>query len=103
MTTPIAASLEYLSPDVQKIKDKLEQFVETHCLPAEAEYERHMEGRIGANRWTMDAIPPCIDRLKAGAFLLFMNHPCHFNDGNALTHISCGNTFEILFQFKILE
>jgi hypothetical protein len=23
-----------------------------------------MENRIGAGRWTMDAIPPCIDRLK---------------------------------------
>jgi hypothetical protein len=70
MTTPVAAaSLEYLSPDVRNLRDRLQKFVTNHCQPAEIEYEGHMEGRAGANRWTMDAIPPCIDRLKAGAFV----------------------------------
>ena len=68
---PVAMSasspLEKLSPKVAALKLKLEAFVKDHCHPAEDEYEKHLEHRIGKDRWTMDAVPPVIDRLKAEA------------------------------------
>lgn len=68
---PVAMSasspLEELSPKVAALKLKLEAFVKDHCHPAEDEYEKHLEHRIGKDRWTMDAVPPVIDRLKAEA------------------------------------
>lgn len=48
------------------LKRKLEAFVQDHCIPAELEYEKHLENRIGADRWTMEAVPPCVERLKSG-------------------------------------
>jgi acyl-CoA dehydrogenase len=61
------ASLSYLRPEVAAIKCKLEQFVEEECIPAERSYEEHISGRSGRNRWTLDAIPPCIEQLKRRA------------------------------------
>lgn len=60
-------SLEELAPEVQALKDKLDAFVKDHCIPAEAEFEMHIKSRFGEDRWTMDAIPPCIERLKQTA------------------------------------
>lgn len=57
-------SLSRLSPELIALKATLNQFVVEKCQPAELEYEHHMKNRIGSNRWTMDAIPPCIERLK---------------------------------------
>ena len=62
-----SSPLEELSPKVAALKLKLEAFVKDHCHPAENEYEKHLEHRIGKDRWTMDAVPPVIDRLKAEA------------------------------------
>mmetsp|Transcript_13761 Transcript_13761/g.22772 ORF Transcript_13761/g.22772 Transcript_13761/m.22772 type:complete len:436 (-) Transcript_13761:1074-2381(-) len=60
-------SLLRLSPEIQALKAKLDKFVIEKCQPAEVEYELHMTNRVGRDRWTMDAIPPCINRLKAEA------------------------------------
>ncbi len=76
-----SSSLEHLSsPDLQTLKTRLEKFVIEQCQPAEIEYEKHLENRVGPNRWTMDAIPPCIERLKSeakrlGLWNLFLPHP----------------------------
>ncbi|EEC51259.1 acyl-coenzyme A dehydrogenase [Phaeodactylum tricornutum CCAP 1055/1] len=59
-----SASLTYLRPDVAALKKRMDDFVELECIPAEAEYEAHMKDRNGADRWTMEAVPPCINRLK---------------------------------------
>ena len=59
--------LESLSPQVQALRDKLELFVIKECQPAELEYEAHMKTRLGADRWTLEAIPPCVERLKNSA------------------------------------
>jgi acyl-CoA dehydrogenase len=60
-------SLQELTPPVQALKDKLDAFVAEHCIPAEAEFEAHLKSRFGKDRWTMDAIPPCVERLKKTA------------------------------------
>ena len=77
---PPSSSLETLSPQIQQLKTTLEIFVKTKCQPAEIEYEQHLQNRIGKQRWEMDAIPPCIDRLKKEAqslqlWNLFLPHP----------------------------
>jgi len=74
-----SSPLEELSPAVNAIKIKLEAFVKDYCHPAEDEYETHLENRIGKERWTMDAVPPVIDRLKLeakrqGLWNLFLPH-----------------------------
>ena len=63
----VASPLEELKPEVQALKEKLEAFVINHCQPAEEEYDAHMENRIGKERWTLDAVPPVIEKLKAEA------------------------------------
>ena len=75
-----SSSLEYLSPELQVLKTTLEKFVTEQCQPAEIEYEKHLEKRHGSSRWTMDAIPPCVERLKQqakelGLWNLFLPHP----------------------------
>jgi acyl-CoA dehydrogenase len=61
------ASLSYLRPEVALLKATLDRFVETECIPAEHEFEAHLQNRHGKDRWTLDAIPPCLERLKARA------------------------------------
>lgn len=53
-----------MAPQVQALKEKLDAFVKDRCIPAEAEIQAHIKTRFGEDRWTMDAIPPCIERLK---------------------------------------
>lgn len=48
----------------QKLQATVEKFVLEECIPAEKEYKNHMSNRIGKDRWSIDAIPPCIERLK---------------------------------------
>ena len=60
-------SLFYLRPEVAALKITLEQFVRDECRPAEAVYEAHISQRHGIHRWSMDAIPPCIEILKQRA------------------------------------
>lgn len=80
MSLPISSSpLEELRPKVQELKTKLETFVRDHCLPAEQVYEQHMQCRTGKDRWTMDAIPPIMEKLKQeakrlGLWNLFLPH-----------------------------
>ncbi len=74
-----SSPLETLSPRVQTLKTRLEAFVQDHCIPAEQEYEDHLSCRIGSERWTIDAIPPVIERLKKeakrqGLWNLFLPH-----------------------------
>ena len=74
------STLETLSPPIQKLKEKLEKFVIEKCQPAERIYEQHLQNRIGKQRWTIDAIPPCIEELKneakmLGLWNLFLPHP----------------------------
>ena len=78
------SALEILSPKVQELKEKLEAFVLDKCQPAEIEYEKHLENLAGKERWTLDAVPPCVERLKTGVSelritLLFICD--NFNDG----------------------
>jgi acyl-CoA dehydrogenase len=71
MTSPPTASspysLSYLRPQVLEIQRILQDFVENDCIPAEAEYERHVASFSGAHRWSAPAIPPCLERLKQRA------------------------------------
>ena len=74
------ASLLSLRPEVEALREKLTIFVEEECIPAEEEYEEHMKGRSGPERWTTEAIPPVIERLKVrarklGFWNLFLPHP----------------------------
>mmetsp|Transcript_5117 Transcript_5117/g.7535 ORF Transcript_5117/g.7535 Transcript_5117/m.7535 type:complete len:91 (-) Transcript_5117:1314-1586(-) len=57
-------SLQYLRPEVRQLEMKLQKFVKEYCEPAEVEYERHMETRFGKERWTRNAVPPCVGALK---------------------------------------
>lgn len=73
-------SLLSLRPEVEALRENLEIFVEEECIPAEEEYEEHMKGRSGGERWTAEAIPPVIERLKVrarelGFWNLFLPHP----------------------------
>ena len=56
--------MTYLRPEVAALRERLVKFVEEECVPAEAEFDRHMRGRHGRDRWTVDAVPPCLERLK---------------------------------------
>jgi acyl-CoA dehydrogenase len=71
MTSPPTASspnsLSYLRPEVLEIQRVLKDFVENDCIPAEAEFERHVAKFAGADRWSAPAIPPCLERLKQRA------------------------------------
>mmetsp|Transcript_19864 Transcript_19864/g.19107 ORF Transcript_19864/g.19107 Transcript_19864/m.19107 type:complete len:461 (-) Transcript_19864:37-1419(-) len=72
--------LENVSPPVEALKRTLETFVHERCQPAELEYNQHVEKFVGASRWTMEAVPPCMDRLKKearqlGLWNLFLPHP----------------------------
>lgn len=60
-------SLTYLRPEVAKLRESLETFIESEVIPAEAEYHEHMKGRSEGGRWSMDAIPPCLKRLQSKA------------------------------------
>jgi len=102
-----SSPLETLSPEVQALKTKLEAFVENHCIPAEEEYEKHLENRIGKDRWTMDAVPPVIDRLKKearrqGLWNLFLPHrlpdfiPKHLSPSMYLSNREYGILCEIM-------
>lgn len=57
----------HLRPEVLELQKKVVQFVEQECIPVEKEYEDHMSCRHGDERWTLDAIPPCVERLKLRA------------------------------------
>jgi acyl-CoA dehydrogenase len=94
------SSLETLSPEVQILKEKLEIFVKEKCQPAEIEFEQHLENRIGKDRWTADAIPPVIERLKEEAkkqnlWNLFLPHP--------LPKFLLGNNSTVLEPSKYLS
>lgn len=78
--TESSSSLETLSPAVQALKRKLEVFVKEQCQPAEIQYEEHLQNRMGPDRWTIAAIPPCMEKLKQeakrlGLWNLFLPHP----------------------------
>ena len=60
-------SLQFLRPEVARLKERLDRFVEEECIPAEAEFHAHLQGRHGKDRWTPEAIPPCLARLKKRA------------------------------------
>ena len=63
-------SLTYLRPEVAALKKRLDQFVEEECIPAEEEYDAHIRARVGDDRWTLDAIPSCVEKLKRRAQIL---------------------------------
>jgi acyl-CoA dehydrogenase len=52
---------------VAALKKKVDKFVQEEVIPCEAEYASHMKDRHGADRWTMDAVPPCLSRLQKRA------------------------------------
>ena len=87
-------SLLALSPTASTLKDKLEKFVNDRCIPAEIEYERHVDQYYGPDRWILAAIPPVMDQLKVeaqalGLWNLFLPHsvPDHLfaDDGSSST------------------
>lgn len=82
-------SLHALSPTASTLKAKLEAFVNDRCIPAEQLYDEHIAKFTGANRWTVDAIPPIIEELKReaqslGFWNLFSPHalPDHLISAN---------------------
>src|SRR6056300_677911 len=84
-------SLQSLSPTVASLKLKLEQFVNTRCIPAEQEYENHISQFAGQDRWSNKAVPPIMDILKReaqelGFWNLFLPHrlPHHLIDADSI-------------------
>ena len=62
-----SSSLQYLRPEVAQLKAKLDHFIETRVIPAESEFHQHLQQRHGTNRFTIDAVPSCVERLKQEA------------------------------------
>lgn len=62
-----SCSLLSLRPEVAALKKTLDDFINNQVIPAEKEFHEHMKHRHGDDRWTADAIPPCVDRLKKEA------------------------------------
>ena len=60
------SSTDFSDPELISLKERLETFVHDKVIPAEKEYEKHLENRVGSKRWTMEAVPPCVERLKNG-------------------------------------
>jgi len=72
-------SLTYLRPEVLKLKQRLDVFINEEVIPAESEYDGHMKDRHyydnsdsdntkeKNDRWSIDAIPPCLFRLQSRA------------------------------------
>lgn len=78
-SSPPVNPLLSLSPAASALKVTLDAFVMEHCYPAEEEYELHMAQRHGKDRWTKDAVPPVMARLKQeakrqGLWNLFLPH-----------------------------
>ena len=76
---PPTMSLLQLRPEVERVRQTLNTFVVEQCQPSEAEYEAHLSGRSGPDRWSVGAVPPCVERLKAeaqrlGLWNLFLPH-----------------------------
>jgi acyl-CoA dehydrogenase len=74
-----SSALTYLRPEILALKHKLDDFVENECIPAEREHDDHLSRRSGADRWNLEAVPPCLDRLKRracelGLWNLFIPH-----------------------------
>mmetsp|Transcript_8103 Transcript_8103/g.17462 ORF Transcript_8103/g.17462 Transcript_8103/m.17462 type:complete len:482 (+) Transcript_8103:224-1669(+) len=72
-SSPPEPSLTYLRPEVFKLKERLDEFIEKEVIPAETEYHQHMKDRhtngkdSNDSRWSIDAIPPCLSRLQTKA------------------------------------
>lgn len=47
-----------------ELKNRLDNFILNEVIPAEKEFHNYMKDRHGSDRWSMDAIPPCVERLK---------------------------------------
>lgn len=62
-----SCALKSLRPQVAQLKERLDRFVQEECIPSEAEYTAHLQSRHGKDRWSPDAIPPCLERLKRRA------------------------------------
>lgn len=62
-----SSQLQHLSNGAETIRTKLEDFVNNSCIPAESEYEDHIDQFHGQDRWKAPAVPPCMDRLKREA------------------------------------
>jgi len=63
-----ASLLTYLRPEVAALKERLDEFVEKECIPAEEEYQAHVAQFSSVQtRFSMEAIPPCVERLKQRA------------------------------------
>lgn len=60
-------SLMFLRPEVTALKKTLDVFIDEEVLPAEDEYTEHLKTRHGNERWTMDALPPSLDKLQQKA------------------------------------
>lgn len=60
-------SLTYLRPSVAALKERLDAFLNDEVIPAEAELEEFLHHRHGADRWSQNAIPPCLLRLQRRA------------------------------------
>ena len=69
-------SLSYLRPE--GVEDQTRSFrALVECIPAERDLDQQIRARYGQDRWTIDAIPPCIVHLKTrakelGLFNLFI-------------------------------
>lgn len=60
-------SLTYLRQEVQALQQTLDKFITEEVIPCETLYHDHMQSRHGAERWTADAIPPCLYQLQQRA------------------------------------
>ena len=83
-----------LSPRVQELKERLIDFVENECIPAEKIFaEQHA---AQADRWTY---PPIMEELKArakslGLWNLFL--PKYYSEGAGLTNLEYAGLCEIM-------
>lgn len=63
-SSSLSSSLSYLRPPVAALKQTLDDFVQNECIPAEAEWDAHLQSLPKDDRFAATAIPPCLERLK---------------------------------------
>lgn len=86
-------SLLSLSPNASTLKEKLEKFVNERCIPAEKEYEHHINQFYAEDRWKLAAVPTVMESLKLeaqslGFWNLFLPHPV---PDHLLSRNNCGS------------
>mmetsp|Transcript_44996 Transcript_44996/g.109334 ORF Transcript_44996/g.109334 Transcript_44996/m.109334 type:complete len:516 (-) Transcript_44996:67-1614(-) len=66
-TSSNTTTLTYLRPKVAELYETLSKFMEDEVIPSEHDFHNHLSQFNDEQRWTFDAIPPCLSRLQQRA------------------------------------